>query len=100
MNGINIQPVDLEDLSADKVKSFVPQNLYRFLCLLVSNPDKIDGDSPAATHFRDSAGYHSRYFSWACQDPKACGNGNVCASYDGLKAAYNHAKSSWSLFIL
>jgi hypothetical protein len=53
MNGINIRPVDLEDLSADKVKSFVPQNLYRFLCLLISNPDKIDGDSLAATSEAD-----------------------------------------------
>lgn len=53
MNGINIQPVDLEDLSADKVKSFVPQNLYRFLCLVISNPDKIDGESPAATSDAD-----------------------------------------------
>ena len=50
---IVIQPVNMEDLNADKVKCIVPTALYNFLCLLISNPDKVDASCPVATSAAD-----------------------------------------------
>ena len=39
---IEIQPIDVKNISARKVKSSVPKDLYKLLCLMISNPDKVD----------------------------------------------------------
>ena len=50
---IEIQPVDVEDISARKVKSLVPKDLYKFLCFMISNPDKVDVSAPTASNAAD-----------------------------------------------
>ena len=50
---IGIQPVDVEDISACKVKSLMPKDLYNFLCLMISNPDKVDVSAPTASNAAD-----------------------------------------------
>ena len=50
---IGIQPVDVEDISACKVKSLMPKDLYKFLCLMISNPDKVDVSAPTASNAAD-----------------------------------------------
>lgn len=47
------QPVDVEDISARKVKSSVPKDLRKFLCLMISNPDKVDVSAPSASTATD-----------------------------------------------
>ena len=50
---IGFQPVDVEDISAREVKSSVPKDLYKFLCLMISNPDKVDESAPTASNATD-----------------------------------------------
>ena len=50
---IGIQPVDVEDISACKVKSLMPKDLYKFLCLMILNPDKVDVSAPSASNAAD-----------------------------------------------
>ena len=50
---IEIQPVDVEDISARKVKSLVPKDLYKFLCFMISNPDKVDVSASTASNAAD-----------------------------------------------
>ena len=50
---IGIQPVDVEDITACKVKSLMPKDLYKFLCLMISNPDKVDVSAPTASNAAD-----------------------------------------------
>ncbi|CAH3159359.1 unnamed protein product [Porites lobata] len=50
---IGIQPVDVEDIRACKVKSLMPKDLYNFLCLMISNPDKVDVFAPTASNAAD-----------------------------------------------
>ena len=47
---IGIQLFDVEDISGCKVKSLMPKDLYKFLCLMISNPDKVDVSAPTASN--------------------------------------------------
>ena len=50
---IEIQPIDVEDISARKVKSSVPKDLYKLLCLMISNPDKVNVSALTASNAAD-----------------------------------------------
>ena len=60
---IGIQLVDVEDINACKVKSFMPKDLYKFLCLMISNPDKVDVSARTASNAADE-----RHISAIAQD--------------------------------
>ena len=60
---IGIQPVDVEDINACKVKSLMPKDLYKFLCLMISKPDKVDVSAPTASNAADE-----RHISAIAQD--------------------------------
>ena len=57
---IGIQPVDVEDIDACKLKSLMPyKDLYKFFCLMISNSDKVDVSAPIATNAADDNNTHS-----------------------------------------
>ena len=49
---IRIQPLEIEDLNIDRIKSLIPTDLYNFLCLVI-NPNKVDSSSPVANSIAD-----------------------------------------------
>ena len=68
---IGIQPVDVEDIDACKLKSLMPyKDLYKFFCLMISNSDKVDVSAPIATNAADDNNTHSiRYWNYGVHYP-------------------------------